>query len=418
MDTKESRNKIDKAKTALVLDHPFFATLIMQLQFVEDPACPTAWTDGISLGYNPNWIIKLDQPYIISVLAHEGLHCGLGHMARRGDRHPFKWNIAADYPINWILREAGMYMPEGCLMDETMGKNSAEENYNLLPPEIKIEISSMDGDGENQDRQNQQDNSSGKKYAKGMLGVVRDYPGRGQQGQDSKDSNGARVPVSQAEMQRIAQDWTRKMVEAAHAAKVIGKLPGNIKELIDTILQSKVDWLNLLNEFADKAATNDYSWRMPNRRYINQNLYLPIIDGTEVGICVWATDCSGSIYREELAQAAGEINDILEKFPNLILKEIQFDTQIQNEIREYTHADLPIYLEAHGRGGTDFRCVFEEIETWLEPPKFLVVFTDMECDSYPKVYPEYPVMWVNTSKQLSYGPPPFGEVISIHTEKR
>ena len=38
-----------------------------------------------------------------AVLAHEVLHCALGHHCRRGERDPKLWNEAADLAINSIL---------------------------------------------------------------------------------------------------------------------------------------------------------------------------------------------------------------------------------------------------------------------------------------------------------------------------
>ena len=44
-------------------------------------------------------------------MAHE-VYCVLGHMSRRGARHPRKWNQAGDYAINLILEEADFEIGE------------------------------------------------------------------------------------------------------------------------------------------------------------------------------------------------------------------------------------------------------------------------------------------------------------------
>ena len=52
-------NKIIKARTALVLNQPFFGALTLRLNVIEDSTADTAWTDGESLGYNSTFIEEL-----------------------------------------------------------------------------------------------------------------------------------------------------------------------------------------------------------------------------------------------------------------------------------------------------------------------------------------------------------------------
>ena len=40
----------------MILDAPFWGVLALRLKLVEDPACPTAWVDGVSLGFNPTFV--------------------------------------------------------------------------------------------------------------------------------------------------------------------------------------------------------------------------------------------------------------------------------------------------------------------------------------------------------------------------
>ncbi len=61
------------------------------------------------------------------VLAHEVLHCALGHQCRRGKRDPGLWNEAADLAINPILLGNGLTLPAGALIDPAFTNLSAEE---------------------------------------------------------------------------------------------------------------------------------------------------------------------------------------------------------------------------------------------------------------------------------------------------
>ena len=50
------RKKLLKARTTMVLEHPFFASLALRLDLKADFDCHTAYTDGRVFGYNPNYI--------------------------------------------------------------------------------------------------------------------------------------------------------------------------------------------------------------------------------------------------------------------------------------------------------------------------------------------------------------------------
>jgi len=63
------------ARTALILDHPWYGGLVMRLPLKpeSDAPCPvpTMATDGTNLFYNADWTLSLSKPELIGVLAHE-----------------------------------------------------------------------------------------------------------------------------------------------------------------------------------------------------------------------------------------------------------------------------------------------------------------------------------------------------------
>ncbi len=73
------------------------------------------------------------------VLAHEYLHAGLQHHARRNGRDPYLWNIACDFVINGWLNEMqiGIMPQNGLMFDELLKNQSAEEIYDRLIGEIR-----------------------------------------------------------------------------------------------------------------------------------------------------------------------------------------------------------------------------------------------------------------------------------------
>ncbi|MBR5684155.1 MAG: hypothetical protein IKW96_12930 [Ruminococcus sp.] len=73
------------------------------------------------------------------VLAHEYLHAGLQHHARRNGREPYLWNIACDFVINGWLNEMqiGIMPQNGLMYDETLKNQSAEEIYDRLIEDLR-----------------------------------------------------------------------------------------------------------------------------------------------------------------------------------------------------------------------------------------------------------------------------------------
>src|SRR5882724_7492294 len=95
--------RLKKARINLLMDEPFFGSLMMQLKPVEDPTVRTMCTNGDKLWYNPAYMATLDDGQLRTILAHEVLHPALLHPFRLGDRDLRIANEAADYAINNFL---------------------------------------------------------------------------------------------------------------------------------------------------------------------------------------------------------------------------------------------------------------------------------------------------------------------------
>ncbi|HEY4047126.1 MAG TPA: hypothetical protein VGM27_09700, partial [Acidobacteriaceae bacterium] len=134
--------RIQKARTALLLDHPFFGTMLFRLGARACTAVATMATDGVSLYFNPEFVEKLGSAELIGTLAHEVMHPALQHHTRRADRSPKRWNMACDYAINAMLVDAGLTLPKGVLLDHRFRGMSAERIYNLLDEEDQNQRSS------------------------------------------------------------------------------------------------------------------------------------------------------------------------------------------------------------------------------------------------------------------------------------
>ena len=125
-------NKIVKARSELVLDHPFFGVLALRLRLKNDPGCETAWADGRTLGFNSEYMQKLSLEQTKGLLGHEVMHLACGHHLRRNGRNARLWNQACDLAINWLLLDAGLTLPEGFFDDPELRDREVEAIYEVL----------------------------------------------------------------------------------------------------------------------------------------------------------------------------------------------------------------------------------------------------------------------------------------------
>jgi hypothetical protein len=141
--------RIQKARTALLLDHPFFGSLLFRLGGRASSSIQTMATDGVSLFYNPAFVETLNAAELAGVLAHEVMHPALQHHTRRGGRDRKRWNMACDYAINPLLLDAGLTLPKELLIDHRFHGMSAERIYKLIEEQQNLDGSN--GEQENRD---------------------------------------------------------------------------------------------------------------------------------------------------------------------------------------------------------------------------------------------------------------------------
>lgn len=364
-------NNLAKAKAALILDQPFFASLLFTMPLIEDASVKTMATNGEEIRYNPEFLASMTLQETVFVLAHETLHCVFQHMHRRGQRNANKYNIAADYVINDVLvNEKVGKMPEGCLLNPSLvaqGKGTTEGVYDLLP---------------DSDEQKQPGESGG------AMDEVSDA------GNDA-----AETAAKEAEM-RV------KIVQAGNAAKMQGKLSQGIARLVGEVTATRTDWKSVLRRFLSERAKTDLSYAKPKRRFMADDVNLPSLIGEKLGSIVVAVDCSGSIDEKLLNKFSSEISAIVQDVRPSVVHVLYFDSEVC--ATETFGCEDDVKLSPHGGGGTAFSPIFKHIEANELNPVACVVLTDLCCSDYGDV-PSYPVLWASTEKHDT----PFGEVLLI-----
>jgi predicted metal-dependent peptidase len=397
VETPTSR-RIQKARTALVLDHPFFGSLLFRLKDCECRSIQTMATDGLSLYYNPDFVETLNAATLAGTLAHEVMHPALHHHMRRSGRDPKQWNMACDFAINPLLVDAGLNLPDGVLLDNRFRGMSAEQIYNLLETEAPQGSDSKDQQSESCGAESSAEqptagnaNEPSAPVTDGGIGQVLDaLP------QDEENPS----------LEEQGRAWNIAVNQATTIARQAGRVPAGLNRTLEGAAESAVDWRELLRRLWSETLPADYSWMRPNRRHIWTGLYLPGVIREGVGEVAIAVDCSGSVSGRQLRLFEEEARSILEGQRPERVYVLYFDAVV-HKVEPY-EAGQRIDLNPVGGGGTEFGPCFEWLDERGIRPQALVFLTDL-YGSFPPCAPAYPVLWASTGSQKA----PFGEVIPM-----
>lgn len=362
------KDRLAKARIKLVLDHPFYGVISMQLPVVWTEAVPTAAVDGRKMYFNPEFVHGLTDPQLVFLIAHECMHLMLSHCTRRGNRDPKRWNIAGDYIGNEFLinDKIGEFIPGG-LFDPSLTENltlSTEQVYDKLPE---------GGDDEG------------------------DEPG---------DQPGPLDEVIDCDDPALEQEVKVMISQAAQAAEMAGKLSDGQKRLVGELVHPKVPWRDVLRDFPVRCRTVDRTFARPNRRHGNNVFILPSVDGQVMGEMAVFVDCSGSINDKILNDFAAEIRAIHEQMRPEKLHVVYFDTEVLHH--DEFDPDDDVSITPHGGGGTMFSPMFKYMAEQDAALTCAVVLTDLQCSDFGPA-PDYPVLWVSTDATAA----PWGQVVKV-----
>jgi predicted metal-dependent peptidase len=390
----QEAERVAAIRTNIVIQHPFFATLILPMRLTADPALPTfASTNCVDrISYNPAWTRALTLKQLGYVLLHEVAHIALLHALRKGTREHQRWNHAADYAANAMLDEVQgnngqpLYeRPEkisipglgvcSLLTADWVKRLSAEEIYDALP-----------------DHQEGANNQHGEHGAAGETCHLDPSPG----------------PTED----QIEQLTDR--VIAAHEAWVAsqqrGTMPSSFLRLIERLRAARVPWQRVLRQYAGAAlAKEDFSLFPPHHRWLHQcDIVRPSCRSERMGQLTVAIDTSGSIGQHVLRAFASEIAALHTLSEETLI--LTCDAAIHQAIRTQEAPQFLASLSFEGGGGTSHVPIFEWLTEHRVHPDLLVALTDLHS-CYPDRRPPYPVVWCTIEDHGD--PPPWGRVVVI-----
>lgn len=369
--------RMSQARMHLIQHFPFFGSLAMRLKLEPHLGIPVMGVDGVTCVYNPFWVVSEPFDYVVGVLAHECMHCALGHPYRREDRDYKRFNVACDYAINPLLIMSGLLLPPDGLNDPQYHGLSAEEIYHRLP----TQLTANSGDGD----------------PGGATGSFSD----GGRGGDDR-------PAEQAEINRQLGEWEIALNQAIATAQAADQLDPLMREwLIKAGGRATVDWRTVLRDWLNECNPTGQSWTPPNRRFVHRGVYLPAATGRTMGELAILVDTSGSTWVEEIFQRfAAEIAGIVAEVQPEAVHVLYWDTQHRGYDRFEQGEALA--FNARGGGGTNFSRVWDWFADEGIEPVGCVAFSDLALSSFGQE-PEYPVLWASVGRARA----PFGTVIHL-----
>jgi predicted metal-dependent peptidase len=364
-------------------------------------------TSGGVLMYDPDVLGQWTALEAGAVLLHEYMHVFGRHerrfqeLVRRGVAQDNKedrdlWNQAADAEINDNLEDAGLPLPSinGCppCTPTSLGLDrhlTGEQYFSQLLER----------------RQQQQ---SGKGKGKGKGGGPGKSPGCGSGAGNPWEDEPDAQTLAKLERDPVSQDVTRQTVaeKIVERANQRGDVPaGLLAQAKSEIPSSDIPWEDQLLTAVSAGVAHvegmgDYTFTVPSRW---QSALIdefgeddaPVLPGEHQPLPKVATafDLSGSVPDEDISRMCGHTMGMLDSLGGMSVTFLACDAAVHAVAEVRTIDDLLKNLK--GRGGTDFRPVFEEIAKWPEKPEILVFQTD-GFGPAPATPPGYKVIWLIT----------------------
>ena len=467
---QESATRVSDCVTELLRKQPFFGSLTLRLPLRPDATRETLATDGHEIRYSPRWVAETDSHLIETAMARVVMACALKHHTRRGERDPERWQMASQLVTHALIRDAGFTLPpdaeawDGLTVEQAYDRLRADDGDSgddgNAPSDAAGAGASAAGqaspDGDDGDSDDRTDPAAADTDARdedgdgdpdGDAGHDRDGDGQDRDADDEGESEGegegdegtsdappshdpsgtgevmdadaragddgepADAPV---DVNAEEQAWDEAMHQALNIARAEGKVPGRVEETIQGAHASTLDWRTLLRRYMTDAASHDYSWSVPNRRFIDGGLYLPSIRSEGIETIAFIIDSSSSLATPTLAEFWAELREVAAEIRPESVIVLQVDTALQ-DVAEYAADDLPDEIAVKGRGGTDYRPGFAWLDEQGIEPGVCLYFTDMECSDYPETEPAFPVLFCDYGDEASpwRHPAPWGEHIRI-----
>lgn len=410
---------IEAAVVKLMRARPFWCEVFYSMEIIITTEVRTACTDAVRMWINPEYWASLDKMYHPSLLVHETGHKVFHHCTRgKGFIEPYD-GIACDIVVNTMMAADGLPIHPDWIQPEAKYKGWTFEAvyYDLIKDLKQPPPKPQGGGGQGKPQQGQ---GGGK--GKGGKPDPKAPPKNNGQAAGEIDPN---VPAKYAkapmdvnkrpggteELEAFEAKVEQAVAQAILTAKMAGRCPAGIEMTMEKIrVVPEEKWYDHLHRYMQSLSTAEMSWARLNRRIaVAYGVVAPTQYTEQLGEVVIVRDTSGSCYQQAVqAGFNGHVGAIIAEAKPSRLHVLDCDTKVHAH-REVDPQELEFDAPPVGGGGTSFVDLFSWIEEKGIEPAVVIVLTDMYA-SFPKVEPEFPVIWASTSKGIAA---PFGELIEI-----
>jgi len=373
-----------------LMKHPQFVAysgILMIGETKVDDNVPTAMTNGKDVKFGREFVASLNDAELRGVILHEAKHKMYRHLLtwkHLQKQDPIRANMACDYVINIEIIDEGrktsdfVVLPKGGLYDEKYrGLNSAEV-FNLLQPNPDGGDSGIGGSS-------------------------------GDSGFDEHDWEAAES-LNAEEQTALAKEIDQAIRQGAILA---GKVGGSVDRAFTDLMSAKVDWKEALREFVSSVSSgkDDSTWRKPNRRWLQHDIYMPSTISESMGRVVVAIDTSGSIYGDVLNRFVSEVASVMQNMNPEQVDLLYWDSQVAgHEVYGLNDADrMTSSTKPKGGGGTSPSCITRYMAKHKIDPVCAIILTDGYVGNDWGGQWNCPTLWTITSDIKS----PIGQTIKI-----
>jgi predicted metal-dependent peptidase len=367
---RNPNSNAERARSWFIASYPLLASLAAAFEIVESAEQCERYDIAIAAVNSEERRIYINPKFPMTyagmqfVMAHELLHVGLRHEARRQGRDAFLWNVACDYVINGWLIEMGVgELPTpALLLDLELGfeKESAEAIYDRIVRDLRMMR---------------------------RLSKCRTLRGVG-----LGDMLAERPPSWWTGAGCDLDTFYRRALRDGldlHQSAGRGTLPGDMIDEIMAILEPPIPWDVQLGQWLDAffpPLESRRSFARASRRQsstpdIPRPVYVRPFDLMASRTFGVVLDTSGSMERQLLARELGAIASYAMSREVPLVRVIQCDAGVHD--MGYVEPEaLLSRVDVRGRGGTVLMPAIRLLDGAADFPKDapLLIITDGLCD--------------------------------------
>ena len=381
------KRMILNAKNSLMVNNPFFSSLLMHMKISLDEQCSTAYTDSERICFGPAFLDEISDSEVEFVLLHELLHAVLGHCTRGKELDNETFNIACDIVVNSIILESCNFDTSYITIDkygEAMHMTPDGSEGYLFSAEEVYRMLLREGHGTDRKSSFTDDHS---KWTPGKNASEESCIWRGRIKDAVVEATVFRRQGRQKNLPKFARDYCKKK------------------------RRETIDWKKNLHNFMENNLF-DYSFSPPDRRFCDGEFFLPDFNSFDLKSSarriLFMVDTSGSVGSELLSEILSEIENAINAFNGNLEGWLGFFDSEVVPPKHFSSKEEFESIAPGGGGGTSFECVFDYVNETMkdEPPWKIVIMTDGWAN-FPdeSAANSIPVLWIISDKSRT---PPWG----------